>query len=196
MLPPGRSNCQLEWSVSALQKGHWDRTLDRFTASWDEMYCRSSTVYFAPFAFQLVKGMDSLRSLRALPFHKMHSGAATMLRQSDNVLNIAHAICTRSDRALGFVNQHRVHWVHVFIKGLCRAANSCKIGILVRAFGVACNGLRTYARFTPPKKILVALWGAQKVFVACGTPIVSTLFDFSFSLGRHRGMHFSHFYFQ
>ena len=57
---------------------------------------------------------------------------------------IAQAICRRSNRALGFVNQHRVH---LLMKGLCRAANSCKPGLIVFALRVACNGLCTAARF-------------------------------------------------
>ena len=35
------------------------------------MYFRSSTAFLASFAVQLVNGMDSFRSLRDLPFHKM-----------------------------------------------------------------------------------------------------------------------------
>ena len=38
--------------------------------------------------------------------------AATLLRQSENVLGIAQAVRSRSNRALGFVNQHRVHFGH------------------------------------------------------------------------------------
>ena len=42
-------------------KDHCDRTLDSFSASLDERYFRTSTAYFTTTAFQLVKGMDSLR---------------------------------------------------------------------------------------------------------------------------------------
>ena len=48
------------------------RTLDSFARSWDDMYLVSSTAHFATSAFQWVTRMDSLRSLRDLPFHKMH----------------------------------------------------------------------------------------------------------------------------
>ena len=120
-------------------KDHCDRTLDSFTARWGEMNVCSSTAYSKTSAFQLVNGMDSLRSLRNMPYHKMQSGAATLLWQSDNVLDIAQAICSRS-RVLGFVNQHRVH---LLMKELCRAANSCKPG----ALRVACHDLRTAAKF-------------------------------------------------
>ena len=68
----------------------------------------------------------------------------TLLRQSGNVLDIAQAVCRRCDRIVGFVNQCLVH---LFMKGLCRVANSCKPGLLVGAVLVACNGLRTAARF-------------------------------------------------
>ena len=71
------------------------------------------------------------------------SGAATLLRQSENVLGIAQAVRSRSNRALGFVNQNRVH---LLTKGLCRAANSCKLGLIVSASRVAFNGLCTAAR--------------------------------------------------
>ena len=74
----------------------------------------------------------------------MQSGAATLLRQSGNILDIAQAICKRSNRVLGFVNEYRVH---LLMKGLCRAANSYKPGFFVGAVRVACNGLCTVARF-------------------------------------------------
>ena len=59
--------------------------------------------------FQIVNTIDSLQILRNLPFHKMHSGAAAMIRQIGNILDIVSAICSRSNRALGCVRQHRVH---------------------------------------------------------------------------------------
>ena len=70
--------------------------------------------------------------------------AATMLRESGHILDIAKAICSRSDCALGFVDQLRVHSL---IKGLCRTAISCKAGLIVGALRIACNGLCTAARF-------------------------------------------------
>ena len=48
-------------------------------------------------------------TLRNLPFHRIQSGTASMIRQSGNILDIAQAICTRSNRVLGFVHQYRVH---------------------------------------------------------------------------------------
>ena len=67
-----------------------------------------------------------------------------MIRQSNNILDIASAVCSHSNRALGFVSQRRVHSL---MEGLCRAANSCEAGLTVGALCVACNGLCTAARF-------------------------------------------------
>ena len=67
-----------------------------------------------------------------------------MLRQSGNILDIAKAICNRSNRVLGFVNLHRVH---LLMKGLCRTANSRKPGLVIGALRIACSGLCTAARF-------------------------------------------------
>ena len=52
--------------------------------------------------------------------------------------------CSRSNCALGFVNQHRVQSL---MTGLCRTANSCKAGLIMGALRIACNGLCTAARF-------------------------------------------------
>ena len=41
----------------------------------------------------------------------------------------------------GFVNQHRVH---LLMKDLCRAVNSCKPGLIVDALRIACNGLSVH----------------------------------------------------
>ena len=65
-----------------------------------------------------------------------------MIRQSGNILDIASAICSRSNRTLKFVRQHRVHSL---LKDLWRAANSCKAGLITGALRVACNGLCTAA---------------------------------------------------
>ena len=67
-----------------------------------------------------------------------------MLRQSGNILDIARATCSHSNRVLGFVSQPRVH---LLVKGPCRTANSCKPGLVVGALRIACNGLCTAARF-------------------------------------------------
>ena len=136
-------SAQLSTGMACIRaaKDHCGRTLDSFARSWDDRSFRTSTAYCTATALQLVSGMDSLRSSRDLPFHKMQSGAATMLRQSGNILDIAS---NRSNRALGFVNQHRVH---LLVKGLCRTANSCKGGLVVGALRIACNGLYTGVRF-------------------------------------------------
>ena len=69
------------------------------------------------------------------------SGAAALLPQSGNNLDIATANCSRSNCALGFVNQHRVHSL---LKGLCRAANTCKTGLIVGSIIRCCReGART-----------------------------------------------------
>ena len=72
------------------------------------------------------------------------SGAAALLRQSENIHDIVSAICSRSNRVLGFVHQHRVHSL---MKGLCRTAISCNAGLNVGTQRIACNGLCTAARF-------------------------------------------------
>ena len=74
------------------------------------------------------------------PHSSSSPGAATILRQSGNILDIAKAVCSRSHCVLGFVSQHRVH---LLVKGPCRTANSCKPGLVV----IACNVLCTAARF-------------------------------------------------
>ena len=106
--------------------------------------------------------------------------AATLLRQSENVLGIAQAVRSRSNRALGFVNQNRVHLV---IKGLCRAANSCKLGFIVGASRVACNGSCTAGKLHIVEKIVHASWDALKVLIVCGivifAPPCSTIFVLS-----------------
>ena len=45
---------------------------------------------------------------------------------------------------LSFVHQYRVH---LLMKDHCRAANSCKVSLIVGAPRVACNGLCTAAKF-------------------------------------------------
>ena len=67
-----------------------------------------------------------------------------MPRPRGSILDIANAICSCSNRALGFVSQHRVH---LPMQGLCRTANSCKPGLLFDALRIACNGLCTAARY-------------------------------------------------
>ena len=125
-------------------KDHDGRTLDSCARSWDDMYLHSSTTHFTAASSQLVKRMDSLQSLRDLPFHKMQSGNCSHDTPKWQPLDSASAICSRSKCALGFAHQHRVH---LLVKGLCRRANSCKACLTVGALRVACNGLCTAARF-------------------------------------------------
>ena len=80
---------------------HCGRTLESVSRSWDEKYFHSATAYYTTAAFQLVSTMDSLRRLRNLPSHKMQSGAAALIRQSGNILDIATAFCSRSSCAIG-----------------------------------------------------------------------------------------------
>ena len=61
-----------------------------------------------------------------------------MIHQSGNILDIASATCSRSNRALYFVSEHRILSL---MKDLCRAVNSCKAGQIASALRVACNGL-------------------------------------------------------
>ena len=51
-----------------------------------------------------------------------------------NILDIAQAICTRSNRVLGFVHQY---CVHLLMKGFCRAANSCEASLIVHYVSLA-----------------------------------------------------------
>ena len=92
------------------------------------------------------KRLISHRHLAAGTYMTMtlEPGAATLLRQSDNVLDIAQATCRRSNRVQGSVNQYPVH---LLMKGLCRVANSRKLGLIVGALRFACNDLCTAARF-------------------------------------------------
>ena len=55
-------------------------TLDSFRLSWEDRYFITSVAYYTTTAFQLVNRMDSLHSLRDLPFHKTQSGSAAILR--------------------------------------------------------------------------------------------------------------------
>ena len=79
--------------------------------------------------------------------------------QSGNTLDIASAVCSRSNRALGFVSKRRVH---TLMEGLCRAAYSCKAGLTVGALCVACNGLCKAARFHSANENPVCLSGCSE----------------------------------
>ena len=115
-------------------KDYDGRTFDSCARSWDDLYLHSSTAHFTAAAFRSVHTMDSVWSLRNLLFHKMQSGAAAMIRQSGNIFDIASAICSRSNRALGVVSQHRGPFN---MKVCCRTANSCRAGIIVGSPRVA-----------------------------------------------------------
>ena len=92
---------------------------------------------------QLQITLSSVDGLRNTPFmfcalYEVHrtiftmstdnQGLLSMIRRRGNILDIAQAICTRSNRVLGFVHQYRVH---LLMKCLCRSANSCEVGLIV-----------------------------------------------------------------
>ena len=66
------------------------------------MYLHSSIAYFSNAAFPLVKRMGSLWIFKDMSYHKGHSGAVDVIRQSGIVLDIASARLNGSHRALGF----------------------------------------------------------------------------------------------
>ena len=127
-------------------KDHDGRTLDSCARSWDDMYLHSSTAHFTAAASRLVNRMDGLQSLRDLPFDKMQSRTALMIRKSGNLLGSASAICSRSncvhwDLSISIVSIH-----HSLMKGLCRTARA-KLAFTAGAVRIACNGRCTAARF-------------------------------------------------
>ena len=71
-------------------------------------------------------------------------GAAALTRHSVNILDVATALCSRYNSSIGCVNQHRVLSL---MESLCRGASTCKVGNVVSALQIACNGLCTAARF-------------------------------------------------
>ena len=79
---------------------------------------------------------------------------------------------------------------------VCRAANSCKIGLVFGALRVACDGLRTCQIYTAeenPGSITECSECVRCLRHCCRC---TTFFDFSFSPAQHCRMHFSHFFFQ
>ena len=85
-----------------------------------------------------------------------------MQRQRGSELDIANAICSRTNRVIDFVSQHRFR---LLMLGLYRTANSCKPGLLVGALRIA-YGLWTE---TPLKTTQGAAQAAVKNRIACGT---------------------------
>ena len=79
VLPLSLQISQQVWIASVQLKIMLEEPFDTFVKSWDDKYFHSSTAHFTTFAFQLVSRMDSLRTLRDLPFHKMQSGSATKI---------------------------------------------------------------------------------------------------------------------
>ena len=78
-----------------------------------------------------------------------------------------------SNKALGLANRHLVY---LLMQGLCRAANSCKRGLVVGAYVsrvMVCARLPDSMLF---KKIQDASWRAQRDIIACG--IVSAVLHF------------------
>ena len=112
--------------------------------------------------------MDSLRSLGNVPPRKMQSGAAALIRQSGSILDIATALCSRSNSAVGFVDQHRVLSLMEVLRW---TANSCKAGLVVGALRIACNGLCTAARFHTAEENQDAFWGVTMGSIAFGITI-------------------------
>ena len=113
--------------------------------------------------------MDSLWCLRDLPFHTMQSGAAAMIRLSGNLFDVASAICSRPNCALGF----------------CQSA-SCPFtqerplsdGLLVQSW--PCRGCTTYRLqwlvhgCQVPffrRKLWMLLWDVVKDWIAHGITI-------------------------
>ena len=118
-----------------------------------------------------------------------------MLRQSGDILDIARAICSSSNGALGFVNQHRVLSL---MQGSCRTANSCEAGLIVGALRIACNCLCTAARFHTAGENPGCLVGCHEEldclrhYNRC-----PTLFDhICFPLARHQRVYFTNGYLQ
>ena len=72
----------------------------------------------------------------------MQSGAAAMIRQIGNIFDIVSAICSRSNRALGCVRQHRVHSLAMPL-GMWRriTANDIAINVLPCSAPVLLPGL-------------------------------------------------------
>ena len=105
VLPPDLMQCQQAWPVFELPRIMMAEPF--IFAPGVGTTCICYPLY--RHRFQIVNAIDSLQSLRNLPFHKMQSGAAAMIRQIGNILDIVFAICSRSNRALGCVRQHRVH---------------------------------------------------------------------------------------
>ena len=93
-----------------------------------------------------------------------NQGLPTMIRQSGDILHIVIVTCSRSNRVLGFDNQHRVHSL---VKGLCRTANLCK----PVHCGIACNGLCTAARFHTAETNPGCLLGCHEGSIAYGITI-------------------------
>ena len=83
-----------------------------------------------------------------------------MIRHSGSIPDIATAICSRSNCAIGFVNQHRVV---SSMADLCWAANSSKAGMVV--------GACTAARFHTAEENPGCPWGATRSLIALGATI-------------------------
>ena len=84
-----RSCCRLEWRAFVARKIVVVEPLIPSSLSWEDRYFNTSVAYHTTTAFQEVNRMDGLHSLRDVPFHKTQSGAATMLRESGNILDTA-----------------------------------------------------------------------------------------------------------
>ena len=74
---------------------------------------------------------------------KWTSGAATLIRQSGSIFDTATAICSRSNCAIGFVNQHRV----LSLSLVAYVGQPTRVKLVWWWARIACNGLCTAARF-------------------------------------------------
>ena len=92
-------------------------------------------------------------------------GAATMLRQSGNILDIAKAICNRSNRVLGFVNQHRVTLSRRIDVVWPIRANQVLSLAPCASHAMACARMPCSTKL---KTILDAAWSASRNLIAFG----------------------------
>ena len=84
----------------------------------------------------------------------IQSGAATLLRQGENILDFAEDNCGRSNHVLGFVNKHRVHL-------LMQASSCCQLMQIWTYHWCPLNGLCATARFNTTEENLDASWCSE-----------------------------------
>ena len=113
-------------------------------------------------------------------------------RQSGSILDIATALCSRSNSAMGFVNLHRVL---SHMEGLCRTAKLALMWEPCESCVMVCARLPDFTRL---KKTLGVFWSATTVSIAFGAlQSMSRSFRIPlFPLAWHRRMHIINGYFQ